>query len=85
MESLIGMGDMRLVFQVTDALGIDREKVSVPLEKQDPGKVERLPSGELQITIPLTVLVEAWLATLRARLEALGFQEVEDEEEEDAP
>ena len=84
MESLIGMGDMRLVFRVTDALGIDREKVSVPLEKQDPGQVERLPSGELEITIPLTVALEAWLPTLRARLEALGFQEVEDEEAEDS-
>ena len=82
MESLIDMGDMRLVFQVTDALGIDRERVSVPLEKQDPGQVQRLPSGEVQITIPLTAPLEAWLPTLRARLEALGFQEVEEDAEE---
>ena len=84
MESLIGMEDMRLVFRVTDALGIDREKVSVPLEKQDPGQVERLSSGELQITVPLTVPVEAWLPILQARLQDMGFQEVEDEEAEDS-
>jgi hypothetical protein len=80
MEETITMEDMRLVFQVTDLLGIDRERMSVSLEKQDPGQVQRLPSGEVEITLPLSVPLSEWLGTLRARLEALGFQEVEEEE-----
>jgi hypothetical protein len=82
-EEIITMADMRLVFQVTDALGIDRERMSVSLEKQDPGQVQRLPSGEVQITLPLSVPLGEWLVTLRAKLEALGFQEVMQEEEEE--
>ncbi len=82
MEDIITMEDMRLVFGVTDALGIDRERMSVSLEKRDPGQVQRLPLGELEITLPLSVPLGQWLPTLRAKLEALGFQDVAEEEEE---
>ena len=82
MEDIITMGDMRLVFGVADALGIDRERMSVSLEKQDPGQARRLPSGEVEITLPLTVPLGQWLPTLRARLEALGFEQIEEEEDE---
>ncbi|MBI4328498.1 MAG: hypothetical protein HY685_01370 [Chloroflexi bacterium] len=81
-EEIITMEDMRLVFQVTDALDIDRERMSVSLEKQDPGQVERLRSGEVEITLPLTTPLQEWLPTLRARLQNLGFQEVAQEEKE---
>ena len=38
-ESIIGMRDMGLIFEITDAMGIDRESISVPLGKEDPGAV----------------------------------------------
>ncbi|MSQ40132.1 MAG: hypothetical protein EXR55_00395 [Dehalococcoidia bacterium] len=82
MEEIITMADMGLVFQVTDALGIDRERMSVSLEKQGPGQVQRLPTGEVEITLPLTVPLSQWLPSLRAKLEALGFQAMVEEEEE---
>ncbi len=44
-EGIIGMYDMGLIFQVTDAMGIDRESISVPLGKEDPGAVRKLPTG----------------------------------------
>ncbi len=83
MEDIITMEDMRLVFQVTDALGIDREGMSVSLGKQDPGHVLRLPSGEVEVTLPLTVPLAQWLPSLRAKLEALGFEDVAEGEEEE--
>ena len=36
-EGIIDMADMGIIFSVTDALGIDRESVSVELAKEDPG------------------------------------------------
>ena len=73
-EGIIGMEDMGLIFEVTDAMGIDRESISVPLEKEDPGAVRRLPSGEIEIVVPESVPSGEWVETLRAELEKLGFE-----------
>ena len=73
-EGIIGMKDMGLIFEVTDAMGIDRESISVPLEKEDPGAVRRLPNGEIEIVVPESVPEEEWVETLRAELEKLGFE-----------
>ena len=77
-ESIIGMQDMGLIFQVTDAMGIDRESISVPLGKEDPGAVRKLPTGEVEIVVPESVPLEDWLATLQAGLEELGYEMEED-------
>ncbi len=73
-ESIIGMHDMGLIFEVTDAMGIDRESVSVPLGKEDPGAVRKLPAGDIEIVVPESVPLEDWLATLQAELEKLGYE-----------
>ena len=72
-DEIIGMADMGVVFAVTDALSIDRELISVPLEKEDPGSVKRLASGEVEIVVPLTVPQDAWVKRLMADLRELGF------------
>ena len=79
-ENIIGMYDMGLIFQVTDAMGIDRESISVPLGKEDPGAVRKLPTGDVEIVVPESVALENWLATLQSCLEDLGY---EMEEEQD--
>ena len=73
-ESIIGMRDMGLIFEVTDAMGIDRESISVPLGKEDPGAVRKLPSGDVEIVVPESIPLEDWLATLQAELEKLGYE-----------
>ena len=80
-DDTIGMEDMYAIFEVTDALGIDRELVSVPLGKEDPGAVRLLETGEVEIVAPASVPVESWADTLRAELVSLGLQVDEDEEE----
>ena len=40
-EQIIGMDDMMAVYEVTDRFGIDRETISVPLEKEGHGNVVR--------------------------------------------
>ena len=73
-EGIIGMEDMGLIFEVTDAMGIDRESISVPLGKEDPGAVSLLSNGEIEIVVPESVPTEEWVATLRVELEKLGFE-----------
>ncbi len=75
MEDIISMGDMRAIFSVTDAFGVDREHIRVELEKADPGSAKLAAGGMLEITAPLTQAVEAWLPTLRRELLRLGLRE----------
>ncbi len=70
------MDDMMAVYEVTDLFGIDREKISVPLEKEGPGAVRRN-GEEVEIVIPAGVPVRDWLPELRARLQGCGFEQHE--------
>ena len=81
-DDIIGMGDMMAVYEVTDLFGIDRETISVPLEKSGTGAVERQPDGGVEITVPATTGTREWLPALRSELELLGF-ELQDEDEDD--
>ena len=49
---IITMGDMSVVFSVTDAFGIHRESVSVELAREDPGNVDVTNRGTIEITLP---------------------------------
>ena len=77
-EDIIGMREMGAIFTVTDEYGVDREEISVPLRKEDPGAVRRLPTGEVEIVVPLSMAIEDWLGTLRNGLEEIGFTAMED-------
>ena len=65
---------MGLIFDVTDAMGIGRESISVPLGKEDPGDVRKLPTGDVEIVVPESVPLEDWLAILQSELEKLGYE-----------
>ena len=82
-DDIIGMQDMIAVYEVTDRFGIDREAISVPLEKAQTGGVSRQSHGGIEVTVPADMPIREWLATLEAELESLGFvlEEVDDDEE----
>ncbi len=73
-EELIGMDDMAAIFDVTDALGIHRESVRVELTKEDPGSIQRVADGMVEITLPVNESAEVFCRKLRIDLEAMGFQ-----------
>ena len=73
-DDVIGMDDMEGVFSVTDSFGISRELISVALEKSDPGSVLAGKSGVLEIVLPRTRELEAFLNDLWRQLEDLGYQ-----------
>ena len=84
-DGIIGMGDMEIIFSVTDSLGIHRESVSVELTKEDPGLIGRDASGKIEITVPETEAIEHFSLRIQSELEALGYtpQESGSEDEEE--
>jgi hypothetical protein len=72
MPGPISQADMEAVFAVTDALGIDREAVVVPLGRKDSGAVRRL-GPQVQITLPASIATAEWADTLKGELERLGY------------
>ena len=72
---------MKAVFNVTDEFGIDREQISVSLEKADPGSVTLASDGEtIEITVPLTVTLDAFEKTLRKQLYDMGHKEIDQDD-----
>ncbi len=61
---------MNRVFDVTDELDLDREKVTVPLLPAGDGGVRRLANGKLEITLPDADDLEPFFAGLAERLRA---------------
>ena len=43
--------EIQEIFAVTDALGISREALVIPLAPGRPGRVRRLPSGKVEIVV----------------------------------
>ena len=75
-DGIITMEEIAKVYDVTDALGIDREELNIELGKEDPGSWSREPGGMMRreviaITLPLSVPLDDWLATLEAGLREL--------------
>ena len=64
---------MLAIFEVTDSFGIDRESISVSLEKEDPGSVNLLQNGELEIVVPVSIPIESWVDHLLHEMNNMGF------------
>ncbi len=59
------------ILEVTDALGIHREQVVIPLMPRHPGRLRRTPAGKLEIVVDSQADFEAWLAELPGQLRAI--------------
>ena len=55
---------------MTDALGIHREALVIPLGPAAPGRVRRLPNGKLEITVDAERPIEQWVTELPRLLAA---------------
>jgi hypothetical protein len=72
-DDIIGMEDMAAIYEITDLFEIDRETISVPLEKSGDGSVGATNDGAIEIVVPATVPIRDWLPVLRSAIEKLGF------------
>jgi len=61
---VVSMKEIDAIFAVTDGLGIHREMLVIPLGPAAPGRVRRLPSGKLEITVESTRPLHEWLKDL---------------------
>ncbi|MEQ1794370.1 MAG: hypothetical protein ABL970_09290 [Nitrospira sp.] len=52
------------ILEVTDALGLDREWVEIPLSPETPGVVRRLQNGKLEIVVDAEQPFDDWLHAL---------------------
>ncbi len=64
MLEVVTMREIEQIFAVTDALGIHREALVIPLGPASPGRVRRLPNGKLEITVDAEVPIEEWVKRL---------------------
>ena len=61
MLEVVTMKEIDAIFEVTDALGIHREMLVIPLGPATPGRVRRLPSGKFEIVVDAAIPIETWV------------------------
>ena len=64
MLEVVTMKEIDAIFAVTDALGIHREALVIPLGPATPGRVRKLPSGKFEIVVDAQTPIEAWVKEL---------------------
>lgn len=64
MLDVVTMKEIDAIFAVTDALGLHREALVIPLGPASPGRVRKLPSGKLEIVVDASRPLEEWLKEL---------------------
>jgi hypothetical protein len=70
MLSAVTLREIQAIFAVTDALGLSREALVIPLTPGRPGRVRRLPSGKLEIVVDAELPLAEWLTNLPALIQA---------------
>jgi hypothetical protein len=70
MLDAVTMKEIDAIFVVTDALGIHREMLVIPLGPATPGRVRRLPNGKLEITVDASRPIEDWVKEIPALIDA---------------
>jgi hypothetical protein len=70
MLEVVTMKEIDAIFAVTDALGIHREMLVIPLGPATPGTVRKLPNGKLQIVVDAVRPIDEWVKELPALIAA---------------
>ena len=71
MLEVVTMKEIDAIFAVTDALGIHREALVIPLGPATPGRVRKLPSGKFEIVVDAQTPIEAWVKELTRLIAAV--------------
>ena len=66
MLEAVTMKEIEKIFAVTDGMGIHREALVIPLGPATPGRVRKLPSGKIEITVDAQMPLDEWLKSLPA-------------------
>ena len=67
----IGLAEIERIFAITDALGISREALVIPLRTEHPGRVRKHGAGKLEIVVEREAGFDQWLTRLDAEIRAV--------------
>jgi hypothetical protein len=68
MLEAVTIREIQRIFEVTDALGIHREMVVIPLRPGRPGRVRRMAGGKIEIVVEGERPFEEWVAGLAEQI-----------------
>jgi hypothetical protein len=67
----ITLREIEQIFAITDALGISREALVIPLRTEHPGRVRKLSGGKIEIVVERDASFEDTLTTLEQQIRSL--------------
>jgi hypothetical protein len=73
MLDAVGMNEINQIFAITDAMGIHRESLVIPLGTGT-GRVRRTPAGKIEIVVDGEAPFEEWLRGLPEMIRAATGQ-----------
>jgi len=68
MLEAVTIREIQRIVEVTDALGIHREMVVIPLRPGRPGRVRRMAGGKIEIVVEGERPFEEWVAGLAEQI-----------------
>ncbi|HVR72671.1 MAG TPA: hypothetical protein VMT87_17685 [Vicinamibacteria bacterium] len=71
MLAVVTIREIEKIFQVTDRLGIHRERLVIPLGPRHPGRARAMPGGKIEIVVESRDDFDQWLGTLEPELRRL--------------
>ncbi len=71
MTKAVTLKEIEQIFAVTDALGISREALVIPLRTEQPGWMRQIAGGKLEIVVEREADFDQWLSGLETRIRAL--------------
>ena len=72
MLEVVTFNEISRILELTDRLGLHREKVVIPLMPRSPGRVRRMPNGKLEIVVDAQADFDTWLAGLEAEIASVA-------------
>ncbi len=71
MLKAVSLKEIERIFSITDAMGISREALVIPLRTETPGHIRLLDNGKLEIVLDRDADFEDWLTRLESQIRAL--------------
>ncbi len=67
----VTLKEIERIFSITDAIGISREALVIPLRTESPGRLRLIKDGILEIVVDRDLEFEQWLTTLEPAIRRL--------------
>lgn len=64
----VTLREIQKIFVITDAMGLSREALVIPLGTRHPGRVRKMPNGRFEIVVDSEADFDVWLGGLEAEL-----------------